>query len=227
MGLTGLKVASMSSAITELPKPEAALGPLRPDGQAVMLRGVSWDEYLAYNAEPENEGVRMYYSDGSLLLMTTGRLHERIRSILGALLHVWAEQHDQAIMCCGQWTLQKELEQKGLEADNCYYVSSTPLVRGKPELDLRKDPPPDLAMEVDITTHSRHKFDIYAALGVAEIWVWQGDSIQCFRRSGDSYELIDESVEVPDFPAEAAVSVIMQNVWEDDVTVTKEFRKRI
>lgn len=198
----------MSTAATESPKPEAALQPLQPDGQSVMLRGVSWNQYLCYSDEPENEGVRMYYADGGLLLMTTGPLHETISSLLDKMLFDWAREEGIPVRCLRRWTMRRESREKGLEADECYNVSSLPKVRGRKELDLRVDPPPDLAIEVDVTTHSEHKFEIYSTLGVAELWVWRGDSIQVFRLEDNGYVETERSVELPQFPfAEAAAAI--------------------
>lgn len=218
----------MSTAVTEAPKPEATLRPLRPDGHAVMLRGVSWEEYLAYSDEPGNEGVRMYYSDGGLLLMTTGRLHERICKLLGLMLHHWGVGSGQDIMTCGRWTLRRQLKEKGLEADDCYYISNLAEVDGKVDVSLDHDPPPDLAIEVDITTHSEHKFGIYSALGVSEIWVWSADHFAIYRLSKDgTYEHVERSQELPEFPLDVAAQVLLAHHARNDMAVMKEFREAL
>lgn len=215
----------MSTTVTEAPTPKATTRLLHPGGHAVMLRGVSWDEYLAYSDDPENEGVRMYYADGGLLLMTTGRLHERISKLLGLMLHHWGVESGQDVMTCGRWTLRRQLEQKGLEADDCYYISHLADVDGKVDVNLEHDPPPDLAIEVDITSHSQHKFGIYAALGVSEIWVWSEDHFAVYRLSKDgTYDEVELSRELPAFPLDVAAKVLLAHHARNDMAVMKAFR---
>lgn len=198
--------------------------PIVLKNDVVLLRDVSWDEYCRYRDSDENRGVRMYYADGDLLLMTTGSLHERLSFLSGFALHAWAEVNALAIMCFGRWTLKQDLKQKGLEADNCYYITRLPEVRGKRELDLAVDPPPDLAIEIDVTTSSQHKFGIYAALGIPELWVWKVDRFQPHRLTGGAYKPARSSTELPGFPLSEASGVMLDHVMEDDVTAMQAFR---
>jgi Uma2 family endonuclease len=219
----------MSAVLMEPPRSKATAAPLDPltGTVAMMLHGVAWEEYLAYRDDPANDGLRMYYAEGDLLLMATGRLHERISVLLGLMMYVWAEHRGLPIMSCGRWTMRQQLKRKGLEPDNCYYLSSVSQVRGRQdELDLGVDPPPNLAVEVDLTTYSQHKFGIYAALKVAELWVWSANAIQVYRLTGDEYQPVNESVEFPDFPLAAAVAAILENHQEDDLTVVQAFREK-
>jgi Uma2 family endonuclease len=70
----------------------------------------------------------------------------------------------------GSVTLRRRRRQRGLEPDRCYWIANEAAVRGKSRLDLRVDPPPDLAIEVDVTSSSLDRMSIYAALGVPEVW---------------------------------------------------------
>jgi Uma2 family endonuclease len=190
----------------------------------VLLHDVSWDEYRRYRDSQENRGVRMYYADGDLLLMTTGALHERLSRLISIALLMWADVSEADILSVGHWTLKEDLKQKGLEADDCYYISHLPKVRGKRELDLKTDPPPDLAIEIDVTTHSQHKFGIYAALGVPEVWIWKDDALQPHRLTGGSYEPSSDSHELRGFPFDEASALMLDLVMQDDVTAMRAFR---
>ena len=44
---------------------------------------------------------------------------------------------------------------RGLEPDQCYYIQNEGKVWGKDHIDLQIDPPPDLAIEIDITSSSK------------------------------------------------------------------------
>lgn len=65
---------------------------------------------------------------------------------------------------------------KGIEPDNCFYIQNEAIVRGKNRLDLTVDPPPDLALEIDVT--SRTHPSIYEALGVPELWRFEKGKLQ-------------------------------------------------
>lgn len=200
---------------------------LVPRNNVVLLHGISWEEDCRLRDDPENRGVRMYYGDGELLLMTTGSLHERLSYVLGLLLLVWSEHSDTRVMCFGRWTLKQDLKKKGLEADNCYHVRHVPYIQQKKHLDLTVDPAPDLAIEVDITTHSDLKLAIHAALGVPEVWIWAGSAIDVRRLNEGEYEPQTGSVEVPDFPFDMAASFAVDHLMDDEITVMRTFRETL
>jgi Uma2 family endonuclease len=77
----------------------------------------------------------------------------------------------------GMTTFRREDLERGLEPDRCYYVMNEPSVRTKLELDLSKDPPPDLAIEVEVTTSVEKRMRVYAGLGVPEVWRFDGDAL--------------------------------------------------
>ncbi len=198
---------------------------LRPKNDVNILHGVTWEQYCDFRDDPANNGVRMSYADGDLLLMTTGHLHERISHILSVILLAWAQHSDARIMGFGRWTLQQELKEKGLEADNCYYSRHIPQVQEKEALDLKVDPPPDLAIEIDVTTHSQLKFDIYASLGVPEVWVWEENRIAVHQLSEGEYQPSLESIELPGFPLKMAAQFVLEHLRDDDVAVMVAFRE--
>lgn len=124
----------------------------------------------------------------------------------------------------GHWTLKQDLAEKGLEADDCYDITHLPDVRGKQELDLTIDPPPDLAIEIDVTTHSQHRFRIYGALGVPEIWIWKNDQLQPHRLSGGAYKAVPESVELAGCPFPEVSALILNQILEGDLAATRALR---
>ncbi|MGE4003425.1 MAG: Uma2 family endonuclease [Planctomycetaceae bacterium] len=216
-----MSTAVLKNTVTPAPSP------FRPQNDVILLGGVTWDQYRAYRDDPENDGVRMHYADGELLLMTTGILHERISHLLALMLAVWSQFSGTRIMGFGRWTMQEELKKKGLEADNCYYVRHVSYVQQKETLDLAVDPPPDLAIEIDITTHSQLKFDIYAELGVPEVWVCEGDRLVAHRLGGGTYEQVSESRELPGFPIDVASRFILEHLRDDDATLLDAFRAEL
>jgi Uma2 family endonuclease len=92
------------------------------------------------------------------------------------------------VPCCGfgstPW--RNQALKKGLEPDECYYITNEPKVRGKDDLDLATDPPPDLAIEVENTQTVIDRLGIYAALGVAEVWRFDGEKLTILLLQSDA-----------------------------------------
>lgn len=202
---------------------------IRERGDAcVWLSGVPWDEYVRLRAIPDNRNVRMTYDEGSLELMSPSKLHERMAELLGRLIAAWTEEKRIPVQGCGSATFRREDWQKGLEPDKCYYLQHVEEVRGLEELDLAIHPPPDLVIEVDVTSPSRRRFPIYARLGVPEVWLWRDGRLRFFLLGPDGhYAAADDSAGLPGFPRQSAEQLLAQHLEKDDTALTLEFRKAI
>ncbi len=199
---------------------------LRPRNDVNVLHGVTWEQYCDFRDDPANNGIRMTYADGVLLLMTVGYLHERIRTLISLLLSDWLESAAIPVISAGQWTLRQALKKRGLESDNCYYISNLHKIEGNLDIDLEDDPPPDLAIEVDITTKSAMKFAVYASLQVPEIWVWQDSGFHIYRLRDGEYHVQQTSEELPGFPLEVASRVILEHATRNDLVAIQAFREQ-
>src|SRR5262249_24092277 len=80
----------------------------------------------------------------------------------------------------GSTTLRRKLKRRGAEPDDCFWIANANRMQDRLELNLRRDPPPDLAIEVDVTSSSLNRMAIYAALRVPELWRLEGDVLQFF-----------------------------------------------
>src|SRR6185437_14615905 len=107
---------------------------------------------------------------GTLEIMTPLWEHERPAYLLGRLIDVLTEELRLPCEPGRSATLRRRRKCRGLEPDNCYWIASAERLAGKKHLDLRVDPPPDLAIEIDVTHSSLDRMSIYAALGVPEVW---------------------------------------------------------
>src|SRR5689334_12972304 len=93
----------------------------------------------------------------------------------------------------GRGSASPELE-RAIEPDECFYLTNEPLIRGKEEFNFEVDPPPDLGIEVNISSSSRRRMPIYAALGVPEVWRFSRDHIVIHRLAGDgTYQIAAHS----------------------------------
>jgi Uma2 family endonuclease len=194
----------------------------------VVLHGVPWETYRQLRQEPGNRGVRMTYDRGRLELMSPSKLHERIASLLAQMIVAWTEEKSLDRQSCGSVTFQREDMERGLEPDQCFYLQNEPLVRDREELDLQRDPPPDLVIEVDIASPSRGRMPLYQALRVPEIWIWRDEELHpLVLRDAGNYEEQDASTVLPGFSFPLAAELIGQRRSRSETELIREFRERI
>ena len=139
----------------------------------------------------DNRAIRLTFDQSTLEIMTPLGFHESRNRLIDDFVRIIADEWDLPLKKMGSLTLRKAGLQKGVEPDSCYYVQNEPLVRGKVNISLEQDPPPDLVLEVDMSSHSLNKFPIYAALGVTEVWRYDGGQLLAYvlDDQGENYQL--------------------------------------
>lgn len=141
------------------------------EGSRLVLHHISWETYEKlleiFALYPK---LRMTYYKGTLELMTPLTDHERYSWTLGRLLVVLSEELGLEILGLKSTTWRSKPKAVGKEADECFYIQNEALMRGKLKIDLKNDPPPDLAIEIDTTNSSIDKMAVYAELRVPEVW---------------------------------------------------------
>lgn len=142
----------------------------------VILRNVGWETYKRLISEREERRVpRFYYDRGVMEILSPSKRHETLGDIVALLVELLAVELDVDVESAGSTTFKREDLERGFEPDKCFYFRNVERVRGKADLDLDAgDPPPDLVVEVDITSPSLNKLPIYARLGVQEVWRYAG-----------------------------------------------------
>ena len=172
-----------------------------PSSHRVVLHGVSWSLYQQMLAEVGDGHLRLTYDRGSLEIMSPSDLHEKVKTVTARLIEAYADAVDIVVEGLGSTTFLREDALRGLEPDECYYVAHAAAVIGKTELDLTIDPPPDLAIEVDISPPSVQRQPIYATLGVPEIWRYDGRRLTSLHRTEQGeYIAAERSLSFPDLP---------------------------
>jgi len=211
----------LPGAVLPAPVPTAP-----PPGRGLVLEGIRWQTYEALLEDLGNHSrVRLTYDRGRLEIMAPLYRHERYGRQLGQFIHTLAGVMDMPMVSAGAMTIRREDLERGLEPDNCFYLASWPQIQGRHELDFTIDPPPDLAIEIDITSSSLDKLSIYAALGVPEVWRFNGAAFRCYHRNNQgSYEEHPNSRSFP-FLAVADLVPFLGQVFDvDEVTLTQRFQ---
>jgi Uma2 family endonuclease len=149
-----------------------------PVGRCLRLTNVDWDMYSRLlRIFAERPGIRLTYDRGELEIMSPLLEHDADGRFLGRLVFTLTEELGLPIFAGGSVTMRRRRKKRGIEADECYWIANAPRMAGLRRLNLRTDPPPDLAIEVDVTHGSLDRLSIYATLGVPEVWRLDGDTL--------------------------------------------------
>lgn len=175
----------------------------------VILERVTWDTYERLIAEHgESGGTRFTYDEGVLQIMVVSSRHEERNRTLALLVEVLAEEFEIDLRRLGSMTCKRKDLQKGFEPDSCFYIQHADSVSGKEKIDLKLDPPPDLTIEVDITRDSLNKLPIFAAVGIPEVWRFDGTSLTIFRLEAGRYLASPNSLAFPALTDEVATQFL-------------------
>lgn len=174
----------------------------------------------------DNRAIRLTFDQATLEIMTPLGLHESRNRFIDDLVRTIADEWNLPLKKMGSLTLKKAGIQKGVEPDSCYYVQNEPLVRGKADIRLDQDPPPDLVLEVDMSSHSLDKLPIYAALGVVEVWRYDGVQLlgYCLNSQDQSYTLISVSHVFSPLVLADLLPFIAQSLTAGETATLKAFR---
>lgn len=170
-----------------------------PPGQRLLIHDLGWSEFQAILDElGEKRASRIAYSDGILEIRMPLPKHEREKSILGDIVKVLLEELEIDCECFGSTTFNRQEMNYGIEPDECFYIQNHQLMIGKDRLDLSVDPPPDLAIEVDVT--SKTQIEAYTRLGVPELWVYEDTELKIYLLQAGQYQTSTTSPTFSELP---------------------------
>jgi Uma2 family endonuclease len=181
----------------------------------IVLNDISWATYESLLREMGPSHYRVTYDEGDLEIMTLSFGHENAGRWLGRLIFFLALELQMALCSGGATTLKRSLRKKGLEPEECFWIAHEKHMRGKKEWDAASDPPPDLAVEIDITSSSLDRIGIYAALKVPEIWRYDGETLRVLVLGpGGKYKEKAKSPAFPRLPLAEFASFVRKLVLE-------------
>jgi len=205
-------------ATVEKTKTRAPTGP-------IVLHGIPWTMYEELRDIEANWHVRMTYDHGSLELTAPSARHEDYAELIGLMIHALVEGLDLPIRSLGSTTWKARAEVAGLEADRCYFIRNAARVVGREANDLQREETPDLAVEVEITRSAETKLPLYATLGVAEIWRYDGSALESWQLGPDGqYAQVERSLNLP-FLKPADLEPFLETNHDDETRWIKAFRQ--
>lgn len=193
----------------------------------MILNNITWQTYHNILTElGENSAVRLAYCEGNLEIKQLSGEEENTNRFIDDLIRILADELNLNLKKFGSLTLKRENLLKGAEPDSCYYIQTEPLVRGKKDIDLNFDPPPDLVLETDITNSSLDKRPIYAALGVPEFWRYNGKKLEFLVLSKPTltYNQVSQSPTFPFLTTDIIPQLLERNLTEGETATLRYFR---
>jgi Uma2 family endonuclease len=164
----------------------------------VILHNISWSLYEQLLAAHEDKSSPHFvYDRGELEITVLSYEHEELNRLIDNCIAVIAMEWNIEYCNAGSTTFKREDLERGFEPDSCFYVQHAEQVAGKKRLDLPVDPPPDLVLEIDITHSSLDKLSIFAAVGVPEVWRYDGERVRMLALAGNSYVEREQSLAFP------------------------------
>jgi len=167
-------------------------------GERIILEDVSWQLFEAIlNELGEHRGSRVAYSQGTLEIMAPLPEHERAKVIIGNLVIILLDELNLNWESLGSTTFKRKDISAGVEPDDCFYIQNYQLMIGKDRIDLTIDPPPDLAIEIDVT--SKTKVSAYQTLKIPEIWRYENGNLEINLLQDEQYVKSEISSIFPSF----------------------------
>src|SRR5947209_2864743 len=197
-----------------------------PAGATLRLPSVSWEEYETLLSDLTDwPGVRVSYDDGKLEIMSPLPEHEEYKDFIYSLVRAISDESGITVETRGSTTFRQKRKAKGAEPDTCFYVQNAQRIIGKRTIDLEVDPPPDVVVEIDTTNESLSKFNIYAAVGVQEIWRYDGERAYIYKRADQVYVEVAASLAFPSLTSDALTEFIEQSKTQGQTAALAAFKQ--
>jgi len=198
-----------------------------PGGATLVMPQVSWDDYeCVLGGLAERPHFRVSYDRGILEIMSPRPEHGAYEHLISDLVLIACQVLHLRLEKCGNTTWKRRLLARGVEPDGSYYIQNARNVVGNMKADVEALPPPDLAVEIDITNSSRKKFGIYAALAVPELWHYSGQTFQFYQLSKGKYTEVDVSPSIPGLTGEMLAEALELSKAEGQDASRAWFRRK-
>jgi Uma2 family endonuclease len=178
-------------------------------GQRIHLQDINWSEFEAILQElGDRRASRVAYFDHQLEIRMPLPEHEVDNELIGDFVKILLEELDIDNECFGSTTFKRQTMAAGIEPDQCFYIKNHAVMIGKRRIDLAIDPPPDLAIEVDVT--SKTGLEAYQALGVPELWCFESGGLRILLLQNGIYQASLVSQNFPQFDIISLVNQAIQ-----------------
>lgn len=192
--------------------------------QRVILRGISWATYQHLLRElGDHRASRLAYTPGVLEITMPSDRHETQKKLLERMIETLTDELALPAKAFGSMTLNRDDLERGAEPDSCYYIQHAGAITGR-QVDLMVDPPPDLILEMGITSPSSRRMEIYQRLGVPELWCYAAEQVHIYSLHEGAYVACTVSPTFPLVSPAIVTHFLAQAVAQDDTTFIRAWR---
>lgn len=194
-------------------------------GSAVTVPDVSWEEFESILQElGEKRSARLAYSKGTLEIMVPLPEHEVPRDLISDIVKTLLKAQGIRYQPFGSTTFKQE-NIAGVEPDACFYIQNYQRMIGRRRLEP-DDPPPDLAIETDVT--SKTTLNAYEAIAVPELWIYDSGKLTIYLLRDGQYTKSDTSPTFPNSPLTQIIPATVERAWQvGSVQALEEFEGAI
>ncbi len=178
----------------------------------IVLEHVSWDTYERLLADDEGRRVpRMTYDEGVLELVTPSMPHEKDALTISRVVDIVAAILGVPVLSAGGTTYRREDLERGFEPDSSFYIQNEARVRDRRDINLSMDPPPDLVLEMEMRRSAIRKLELFASMGIPEVWRRDGQRVIILVLDGDHYRASSSSVALPALTSDALTRFLTES----------------
>ncbi|MCH8044964.1 MAG: Uma2 family endonuclease [Planctomycetes bacterium] len=209
----------MSSTTTQI-------APTPPDEQRFVFHDLSWERYEQLLRSLGDRRLRHTYVEGALEIVSPSMHHEWLKSVLGDLVAASCRLLGLPRKSIGSTTMKKKTWQRALEPDEGFYIGqqSVTIMRTRRTFNPDRDPPPDLIVEIDITSSSDDRMEFYRRLGVGEVWRYVDETVRFHALMKNArYRKINKSRLFPFLSAVDITRLLAKRDTMDDTQIELEF----
>ncbi|HZS45081.1 MAG TPA: Uma2 family endonuclease [Blastocatellia bacterium] len=197
-----------------------------PVGSTLTIPDVSWEEYEELLEElDERFAVRVTYNNGRLEIVSPSYRHEKYKELISDIARAVANQFGLKLEKSGSTTFKQTKFAQGAEPDLSFYVQNAAIVCSKDIIDLNVDPPPDVVVEIDVTRETPNKLDIYAGIGVPELWRYDGQRVRIYLLLSGHYTEMETSAAFPVLTSEILTRFLDQCKSEGQSSTLSAFQQ--
>ncbi|MEG3928679.1 MULTISPECIES: Uma2 family endonuclease [unclassified Microcoleus] len=194
-------------------------------GSVVTIPNITWLEFESILEElGEKRSARVAYSKQTLEIMVPLPEHEIPRDLISDIVKILLKSAGRRYQPFGSTTFKRE-GAAGVEPDACFYLLNYQRMIGRRRL-LPDDPPPDLAIETDVT--SKTTIDAYKIIGVPEVWVYDSGRLRIYLLQDGEYVESDISPNFPEIAIAQLIPATVERAWQvGNLQALEEFESAI
>jgi Uma2 family endonuclease len=196
-----------------------------PAGSVMRMPG-TWQDYCALRDSRGDGSIpRIKYRNGEILLMSPLPRHGREAHLLARVVEALLDSETRNYEAFTPITMDIP-EEGGIEPDYCFYIDNWQVAVGKDRIDWQVDPPPDLVIEIDVTTYTAA--EDYAPYGVPEVWLFKKSGLKIYYLQGNSYQQQSMSRYFPGVDLPALLDQLLQRAAEQGTgAALRELRQQL